>query len=206
MGTAHAKSFGPEAIGVLTKESAKLEHSSSLKSTATFAAGCFWGVQLAFQRVPGVDHTEVGYTQGHKPNPTYEEVCSGQTGHTEAIKIEFNPEVVSYSELLTILWDRMDPTTVNRQGNDVGTQYRSGIYYHSEEQKKEAIESRDKEQEKYSDPIVTEILPAKEWYPAEEYHQRYLEKGGQCARKGDTSGIAVMGDVPAEVHSEFYLV
>ena len=124
---------------------------------------------------------------------TYEEVCSGQTGHTEAVQIHFDPSVVTYNELLTVLWDRMNPTTLNMQGNDVGTQYRSGIYYHSEAQKAAATASRDREQKKYTRAIVTEILPAAEWYPAEKYHQQYLEKGGQCARKGDLTAVRCYG-------------
>ncbi len=120
-------------------------------------------------------------------------MCRGTTGHTEAVKIEYDSNIISYADLLTVFWDRLDPTTLNRQGNDVGSQYRSGIYYHTPIQKLIAFESKEKEQEKYNDPIVTEILPAKEWYPAEAYHQRYLEKGGQCARVGDISGIRCYG-------------
>ena len=103
--------------------------------TATFAAGCFWGVQLAFQRVPGVAHSMVGYTSGRVEHPTYQQVCGGGTGHTEAVQLLYNPAVVSFKELLLVLFDRMDPTTLNRQGNDRGTQYRSGVYYHSDQQK-----------------------------------------------------------------------
>jgi methionine-S-sulfoxide reductase len=160
---------------------------------ATFAAGCFWGLELAFQRVPGVIQTEVGYTQGNKKNPTYEEVCSGSTGHTEAVQVRYDPHMVSYTDLLTVFWDRLDPTTKNRQGNDVGTQYRSGIYYHNEEQKKAIFASKEKEQLKYDKPIVTEIASASEWYPAEAYHQQYLSKGGQCSLKGDLTPIRCYG-------------
>jgi len=191
MGNGPTKNFGESAKAIITKEIAPT--TSNKEDTAIFAAGCFWGVELAFQRVPGVLKTEVGYTGGTTKNPSYEQVCTGQTGHTEAVQVIYNPSIINYDELLTVYWDRLDPTTRNRQGGDVGTQYRSGIYYFSEEQKNKALSSRDNEQKKYASPIVTEILPASEWYPAEEYHQRYLEKGGQCARVGDTSGIRCYG-------------
>jgi peptide-methionine (S)-S-oxide reductase len=109
------------------------------------------------------------------------------------VRVEFDPNSISYSELLVVFWDRIDPTTLNRQGNDLGSQYRSGIYFHNEDQRKFALSSKESEQLKYSNPIVTEILPAKEWFRAEEYHQRYLEKGGQCARQGDVSPIRCYG-------------
>merc|ERR1719285_844463 len=143
---------------------------------ATFAAGCFWGVQLAFQRVPGVASTMVGYTAGPKQHPTYNEVCSGSTGHTEAVQMLFNPDLVTYKELLMVLFDRMDPTTLNRQGNDRGTQYRSGIYYHSDEQKTIAQDFIKEAQAKYKDKIVVEVKEASMFWPAEDYHQKYLEK------------------------------
>ncbi|EGC34907.1 hypothetical protein DICPUDRAFT_47974 [Dictyostelium purpureum] len=160
---------------------------------ATFAAGCFWSVELLFQRVKGVVKTRVGYCNGQVENPTYRDVCSGKTGHAEAVDLEFDPKEVSYKELLQLFWGKHDPTTLNRQGNDHGSQYRSGIYYHSEEQKKEATESKEEEQKKYKVPIVTEILPAGHFYPAEEYHQRYLEKGGQCSSKGCNDKIRCYG-------------
>ncbi len=129
-----------------------------------------------------------------KANPTYEEVCTGTTGHAEAVQIVFDASVVSYDELLTVLWDIHDPTTLNRQGGDTGTQYRSGIYYHNEDQRRTAFASRDQVQKKYNPTaIVTEVLPAKEFYMAEEYHQQYLQKGGQCAHKGDLSPIRCYG-------------
>ncbi|CAM9587924.1 unnamed protein product [Ectocarpus sp. 4 AP-2014] len=161
--------------------------------TAPTRAGCFWSVELAYQRVPGVLETEVGYTDGHKKDPTYQEVCSGSTGHTEALRVKFDPRVVKYNELLTVLWDKIDPTTLNRQGNDSGTQYRSGIYYTSPEQKEIALASKAAEQAKLDKPIVTEIKEATEFYRAEDYHQKYLEKGGQCSLKGDTSNIRCYG-------------
>lgn len=147
---------------------------------ATFAAGCFWGVELAFQKLKGVSNTTVGYTHGQTENPTYEQVCTGQTGHTEAVLVEFDPAIISYNELLDVFWNKHDPTQVNRQGPDIGTQYRSGIYFHTEEQNQQAITSRDAldQSGRYSFPIATEIKPAAVFYPAEDYHQRYLEKRG----------------------------
>ncbi len=147
---------------------------------ATFAAGCFWGVELAYQKLKGVSDTKVGYTHGQTENPTYENVCTGQTGHAEAVWVQFDPAVISYNELLDVFWVKHDPTQVNRQGPDIGTQYRSGIYFHSEEQHQQAIQSRDalEKSGRYSFPIATEIKPATVFYPAEDYHQRYLEKRG----------------------------
>lgn len=147
---------------------------------ATFAAGCFWGVESAFSSVKGVGKTTVGYTGGHVKDPTYKDVCTDKTGHTEAVELEFDPAVVTYDKLLDIFWDIHDPTTPNRQGPDVGSQYRSAIFYHSSEQEKMALISKKKLQEsgKIKKPIVTEIAPAKEFYKAEEYHQRYFEKQG----------------------------
>ena len=138
MGSGPVKGFNsPEVQQIITKKHDACQNNIAKEDaeTATFAAGCFWGVQLAFQRVPGVSLTMVGYTAGEKLHPSYREVCSGSTGHTEAVQMLFNPAVVSYKELLMVLFDRMDPTTLNRQGNDRGTQYRSGVYYHSEDQK-----------------------------------------------------------------------
>eukprot|EP01095_Lingulamoeba_sp_RSL-Kostka_P003468 TRINITY_DN14444_c0_g1_i1.p1 TRINITY_DN14444_c0_g1~~TRINITY_DN14444_c0_g1_i1.p1 ORF type:complete len:166 (+),score=68.91 TRINITY_DN14444_c0_g1_i1:55-552(+) len=160
---------------------------------ATFAAGCFWSVELVFQRTPGVISTKVGYTQGNTENPTYQEVCKGDTNHAESVYIEYDPNEVTYEQLLDVFWGKHNPTTLNQQKGDIGTQYRSGIYYHTEEQKTIAEVSRDKEQEKYDNDIVTEILPATTFYDAEEYHQRYLEKGGQCASKGCKLNIRCYG-------------
>ena len=147
---------------------------------ATFAAGCFWGVELAFQRVPGVKRTRVGYTGGHVDGPTYEMVCTGSTGHAEAVRVEYDPEQVSYEQLLEVFWNKHDPTQLNRQGPDIGTQYRSAIFYHNAAQKEAAEKSRDalKNSARYNRPVVTEIVPAGPFYEAEEYHQRYLEKRG----------------------------
>ncbi|OWY90897.1 Peptide-methionine (S)-S-oxide reductase [Phytophthora megakarya] len=160
----------------------QLEHNAP-QSVATFAAGCFWGVQLAFDRVPGVLETSVGYTQGNVDEPTYRQVCSGRTNHAEAIRIVFDEREVSYDALLTKFWSIHDPTTLNRQKNDRGTQYRSGIYFHNEEQRKTALASKEEHQKKLTQPIVTEVEQAKHFWHAEDYHQQYLEKGGQCADK-----------------------
>lgn len=151
---------------------------------ATFGAGCFWGVQLAFQRLEGVLETTVGYCNGHTENPTYKEVCTDKTGHVEAIRIVYDDSQIQYQDLLKLFWRIHNPTTLNRQKGDIGTQYRSGIYYHDEEQRKVALASKEAFQKLLKDPIMTEIVAAETFYPAEEYHQRYLEKGGQCADKG----------------------
>ena len=152
--------------------------------TATFAAGCFWGVEETFRQVPGVLSTTVGYTGGHTRNPTYRQVCTHTTGHAEALKIVFDPAKVSFAQLLDIFWANHDPTTLNRQGPDVGSQYRSAIFYHSKEQQKTAMESIEKltKARKFQRPIVTEITAATEFWPAEEYHQKYFLKngGGAC--------------------------
>lgn len=147
---------------------------------ATFAAGCFWGVEANFRRIKGVIATAVGYTGGHFEDPTYKDVCTGNTGHAEAVDIFFDPAIVSYTQLLEVFWNIHDPTTLNRQGPDIGTQYRSAIFYHNEEQKSEAIASKENTQisKKFKKPIVTEIVPASTFYRAEEYHQQYFEKGG----------------------------
>ena len=149
---------------------------------ATFAAGCFWGVEAAFREVKGVISTRVGYTGGHAKNPTYEEVCSGKTGHAEAVEVVFDPLAVSYQELLDLFWSIHDPTQLNRQGPDYGTNYRSAIFYHTPAQKILAEESRKRiaESGRYGRrPVVTEIMPASPFYPAEEYHQQFYEKQGR---------------------------
>lgn len=145
---------------------------------ATFAMGCFWGVQVLFKKLKGVTSTTVGYTGGHVENPSYEKVCTGTTGHAEAVELEFDPEQISYEKLLEEFFENHDPTTPNRQGPDVGEQYRSAIFYHSEEQKRLADEYIAKlvRTKRYEHPVVTEVLPAGPFYRAEEYHQNYAEK------------------------------
>lgn len=147
---------------------------------ATFGAGCFWGVEAAFRRIKGVTATCVGYIDGTMPNPTYHDVCTGRTGHAEAVEVDFDPEQVSYEDLLKVFWSSHDPTQLNRQGPDVGTQYRSAIFFHSAEQEKAAKTSKDKLQAStlFKRPIVTEIVPAPTFYKAEDYHQQYLDKRG----------------------------
>lgn len=143
---------------------------------ATFAAGCFWQVETEFRKVKWVVNAAVGYSGGNTKNPTYKNVCSGTTGHAESIQVEFDSKKVSYEKLLDVFWNIHNPTQLNRQGLDIGTQYRSGIFYHNEKQKRAAIESKKKAQKKFKNKIVTEIKPVKEFYKAEEYHQQYLEK------------------------------
>ena len=146
---------------------------------ATFGAGCFWGVEAAFRQIKGVKSTAVGYLGGTLQNPTYENVCSGQTGHAEVVEVTFDPEKVSYDELLQVFWKNHNPTTLNRQGPDVGTQYRSAVFYHNDSQKTAAEKSKEEmNRSKFDGKIVTEITPASEFYKAEDYHQQYLEKRG----------------------------
>lgn len=151
-----------------------------MNAVATFAAGCFWGVEETFRRTPGVLDTAVGYTGGHTLNPTYEDVCGDRTGHAEAVWVEYDPARLPYGRLLEIFFENHDPTTLNRQGPDFGSQYRSAIFFHTPEQESEARavkESLD-QSGKFRRPIVTQIVPAGSFYKAEEYHQRYLEKRG----------------------------
>jgi len=145
---------------------------------AIFAAGCFWGVEANFRKVEGVISTRVGYIGGQFSNPTYRQVCSHKTGHAEALEVMFDPSKVSYNELLDIFWSIHDPTTLNRQGPDVGTQYRSAIFYLNPEQKEKAMSSKSKIEasKRFKNPIVTKIVPASEFWEAEEYHQQYVEK------------------------------
>lgn len=147
---------------------------------ATFAAGCFWGVEAAFREVNGVVATSVGYTGGRTADPNYKQVCSGLTGHAEALLVEFDPAVVTYDQLLNVFWSNHDPTTLNRQGPDIGEQYRSVIFYHTPEQEAAARASKDSLEKSgvFRKPIVTSIEPAVEFYRAEDYHQRYFEKRG----------------------------
>jgi peptide-methionine (S)-S-oxide reductase len=151
-----------------------------MNEKATFAAGCFWGVEAAFRQVPGVLDAAVGYSGGGFPDPTYEDVCTGRTGHAESVEVEFDPARVSYDQLLDVFWENHDPTTKNRQGPDVGTQYRSAIFFHNPAQEKAALESKSRLEAsgRYRRPIVTEIASAQQFWRAEDYHQRYLEKRG----------------------------
>jgi len=150
---------------------------------ATFAAGCFWGIEAEFRNLKGVTNATVGYTGGTAANPTYKDVCTGRNGHDEAVEVEFDPAAISYDQLLTAFWEMHDPTTPNRQGPDVGTQYRSAIFTHSPDQEAAAKASRERlaASGRFSRPIVTEIKPASEFWRAEEYHQRYFEKNGIAA-------------------------
>jgi peptide-methionine (S)-S-oxide reductase len=143
---------------------------------ATFGAGCFWQVEMAFRNLPGVIDTAVGYSGGHVANPTYEDVCSGSTGHAEVCEVTYDPEQISYEDLLDVFWSTHDPTQLNRQGPDVGEQYRSAIFFHTPEQGDAAKASKEDLQERSSKQIVTEIAPAGDFWRAEEYHQCYLQK------------------------------
>lgn len=147
---------------------------------ATFAAGCFWHVEDLFRKTKGVKSTKVGYTGGNLANPTYEEVCTDKTGHAEAVEVDYDPNEISYEELLDVFWNNHDPTSLNRQGPDVGIQYRSSIFFHDENQKQTAEKSKENldSSGKFSKKIVTEISPAPEFFKAEEYHQKYFQKHG----------------------------
>ncbi len=148
---------------------------------ATFGAGCFWGVEVAFREIPGVVNATVGYLGGTMAHPTYKDVCTGRTGHAEVVQVEYDPAEVTYDRLLDAFWEMHDPTTLNRQGWDVGTQYRSAIFFHEAEQEATARASKEAVQSRSKKRIVTEIVPASTFYPAEEYHQRYLEKQGRVS-------------------------
>ena len=156
---------------------------------ATFAAGCFWGVEEVFREIKGVKSTQVGYTGGVTENPTYQQVCTGRTGHAESIQIEYDPSQISYDELLLIFWSNHNPTTLNQQGPDIGEQYRSAVFYHDADQEVSARNIKEKLQDqalkKFGKKILTEITPVKVFYPAEDYHQQYLLKNGyaHCSSK-----------------------
>jgi len=150
---------------------------------ATFAGGCFWCMEAEFQRIPGVVHVTSGYAGGHTENPTYKQVCTGDTGFAETTQIEFDPKKISYDKMLNYFWDAHDPTTLNRQGSDTGTQYRSVIFYSNDAQKAAAEKSKAEAQKRFKDPIVTEIVPLKKFYKAEDYHQNYYndnQNQGYC--------------------------
>jgi peptide-methionine (S)-S-oxide reductase len=157
---------------------------------ATFAAGCFWGVEAAFRRLPGVTATQVGYTGGTVPNPSYELVCTDSTGHAEAVEVTYDPERVSYEELLDVFWSNHNPTTRNRQGFDIGSQYRSAVFFHTPEQERAAQASKERldAEGRWRSPIVTEIEPAGQFYEAEDYHQQYLEKRGRATCTVELAG------------------
>ncbi len=162
----------------------ELKMSSETKTEfATFGAGCFWGVEADFRRVPGVVATAVGYEGGITENPTYKEVCTDRTGHAEVVQVEFDPSKVSFEQLLSVFWENHDPTQVNRQGPDFGSQYRTVVFFHSAEQQAIAEASKQKlvESGKFKRPIATQIVPAETFYIAEDYHQQYLEKRGQTS-------------------------
>lgn len=147
---------------------------------ATFGAGCFWGVEATFRNINGVLATEVGYSGGTTEDPTYTDVCADRTGHAEVVSVDYDPEQISYEKLLDVFWDSHDPTTLNQQGPDIGTQYRSVVFFHNKQQERAARASKERLESsgRYANPIVTEIVPAATFYCAEEYHQRYLEKQG----------------------------
>jgi peptide-methionine (S)-S-oxide reductase len=157
------------SLTLFAQQSGKAVHMEK----ATFGGGCFWCVEAVYERLPGVQSVLSGYAGGTKPNPTYEEVCTGKTGHAEVAQITYDPTKISFEQLLAMFWQAHDPTTLNRQGADAGTQYRSVIFYHDEKQKAAAEKSKAEAQKAFDDPMVTEIQPLKEFYPAENYHQDY---------------------------------
>ena len=170
--------FGMMAAGAAWGQAAGGKMNESTLRTATFGSGCFWCTEAVFQQLKGVASVTSGYAGGEVPNPTYEQVCSGQTGHAEVIRVEYDPEVVDYETLLEVFWKTHDPTTLNRQGNDIGTQYRSVVMFHDEDQQKLAEHYKQKLEDAgvFSDPIVTEIVPAATFYAAEKYHQNYFNQ------------------------------
>jgi peptide-methionine (S)-S-oxide reductase len=152
-----------------------------VEKKATFGAGCFWGVEAAFRQIEGVTRTRVGYAGGTLDRPTYEDVCSHRTGHAEVVEVTYDPEQVSYDDLLEVFWHKHDPTQLNRQGWDIGDNYRSVIFVHDEEQQEAAARSKEREQANWSKPIVTQVEPAQTFWEAEDYHQQYLEKRGRSS-------------------------
>ena len=152
-----------------------------MEKKATFGAGCFWGVEATFRQIDGVTKTEVGYEGGTLENPTYEDVCSHTTGHAEVVQVTYDPERISYEQLLDVFWGKHDPTQLNRQGYDIGDQYRSVIFFHDEEQQEAAVRSKAEEQTRHTHPVVTQLEPAGMFYVAEDYHQQYLEKRGRSS-------------------------
>jgi peptide-methionine (S)-S-oxide reductase len=171
----------PACRGVSPHDRANIERSEMQTETATFAAGCFWGVEAAFRALPGVTRTTVGYTGGDADHPTYKQVCRGRTGHAEAVEVEYDPTRISYDDLLAAFWSTHNPTTRDRQGWDIGSQYRSAVFFHGNDQRAAALASRDDHQNVLTRQIVTQIVPAERFWPAEDYHQQYLEKRGQAS-------------------------
>ena len=167
----------------LSARSTTMDQNTSTTQKATFGAGCFWGVEAEFRKLPGVVSTAVGYMGGKSRNPSYQDVCSDMTGHAEVVQVEFDPAAVSYKQLLDLFWQLHDPTTLNRQGPDIGTQYRSAVFYHTPEQQQAANMSKLEQDAtgKHRRPIVTQIVPADTFWRAEEYHQQYLEKRGMAS-------------------------
>jgi peptide-methionine (S)-S-oxide reductase len=151
-----------------------------VETKATFGAGCFWGVEAAFRQLDGVTKTRVGYSGGHKENPSYEDVCAHGTGHAEVVEVTYDPERLTYDDLLQVFWAKHDPTQLNRQGWDIGDQYRSAIFVHDAEQEEAAVRLKAQEQTRHTKPVVTQIEPAQTFYEAEDYHQQYLEKRGRA--------------------------
>jgi len=172
--------FTPAATASPAAKGARTMNKTTTVEKATFAAGCFWGVEAAFRQIKGVVSTQVGYTGGRTNDPSYEDVCTDRTGHAEAVEVTYDPSRVKYEDLLNVFWTNHDPTTPNRQGPDVGEQYRSAIFYHSPAQETEAkvSKARLESEHRFKRPIVTQILAAGPFYRAEEYHQQYLEKRG----------------------------
>jgi len=165
-------------LGGAEERGGKDEATMSHAEQATFAGGCFWCMEAPFEQLPGVRSVVSGYTGGAKPNPTYEEVSSGTTGHAEAVQVTYEPSTITYAKLLEVFWRNVDPTTLNRQFADVGTQYRTAIFYHTDEQQRQAVDSKRQLEQSgtFTKPIVTEIVPATTFYPAEDYHQDYYKK------------------------------
>jgi peptide-methionine (S)-S-oxide reductase len=168
-----------------TDSNPKAESTAKATAKASFAAGCFWGVEAAFRKIEGVTSTAVGYEGGALASPTYRDVCDGDTGHAEAVEVDFDPSRVSYDKLVDVFWDNHDPTTLNRQGPDVGEQYRSAIFFHDADQEAAARASKERQGKsgRFRRPIVTQILPAEKFWRAEDYHQQYLEKRGLASCK-----------------------
>jgi methionine-S-sulfoxide reductase len=180
---------GPEYLRLLEKTLPKNTTQYVISETAIFSAGCFWSHQLSYDRIPAVIETAVGYTGGQTSDPTYEEVCTDTTGHAESIKIIFNSNIATYEDLVLVFFERHDPTTLNQQGNDRGTQYRSAIFYLTDEQRNIAQRLKEKTQIRLGKTVVTEITKASKFWDAEEYHQKYLLKHGYSDQKGNTSPV-----------------